>query len=177
MTCKCENSYITIEEADDYFLTRFGADIWQTLGPEDKMKALVTATKRIDNLPFVGYKCNPEQKLQFPRFFVDFTYALDFFVTAKVPQQVKDATAEEALSIVQYVDANGLEAFNGVINTDYQSLKLGDASITYGNGTSAAANASAGNAYGLLSEQAAKMLQGLIKTGFNMTNSVFYEQY
>lgn len=177
MTCKCDKSYITLEEANDYFLTRFGSDIWNTLSIEKQIQALVMATRKIDTLPYIGYKVNPNQKHQFPRYFVDYTYALDFFVTAEVPQQVKDATAEEALSIIQYVDVNGEEALNGAINTSMQSLKLGDASITYGNSKGLGAGGSATNPYGLYSDEAARLLSGFIKTGMNIQNPVFYEQY
>lgn len=178
MTCKCDKSYITIDEANEYFLTRFGAGLWNELSLEDKKKALITATRRIDCLPYIGYKVNPNQKHQFPRYFIDYTYALNYFVTAEVPQEVKDATAEEALSIVQYIEVNGEDAFNGAVNTNMQSLKLGDASITYGNGTNQlGAGGSATNSFGLYSDEAARLLSGFIKVGLNITNPRFYEVY
>lgn len=177
MTITSDNSYLTIEEANTYFAGRLGSDIWTELSETQKEQALITATKRIDMLPFIGYKCSPSQPLQFPRFFVDFSYALDFYTTAVVPQQVKDATAEEALTLVQYLDANGAEALNGAVNTNYQSLKLGDANITYGNGTSTAANTTANNNYGLLSNAAAGFLTGLVRAGFNIANPLFYEEH
>ena len=177
MTISHENSYLTIEEANEYFSGRLGSDIWTTLTETQKEQALITATKRIDTLPFIGYKCSPAQPLEFPRFFVDFSYALDFYTTAVVPKQIKNATAEEALTLVQYLDANGAEALNGAINTNYQSLKLGDASITYGNSTSSAANATANNSYGLLSDAAARFLNGLVRVGFNIVNPLYYEEH
>lgn len=177
MTCECDKSYITVAEADEYFYTRYGSDIWQTLPIEAKMKALVTATKRLDNLAYIGYKCNPLQKHQFPRYFVDFSYALDFYTTAEIPQNIKDATAEEALSIALFVEEYGEEAFNGIVNTNYQSMKLGDAQLTYGSGNNANSSVSAQNPYGLLSDAAAKMLQGFIRTGVNIQNPMYYEQY
>lgn len=178
MTCKCDKSYITVEEANEYFQTRYGADIWNTLSLEDKIKALVMATRKLDCLPYIGYKVNPNQQHQFPRYFVDYAYALDYFVTAETPQQIKDATAEEALSIVQYVDVNGEDALNGAVNTNMQSLKLGDASITYGSGSSAlGAGGSATNSYGLYSDEAARLLSGFIKVGVDITNPCFYESY
>lgn len=177
MTCKCDKSYITPDEANEYFQTRIGADIWYTLNLQQQMACLVTATKRIDSLPFIGYKVNPYQKLEFPRYFVDFSYALDFFVTAEVPQQVKDATAEEALSIAQYIDVNGLEAFNGAVNTNMQSLKLGDASITYGNGNQLGAGGSATNQWGLYSDEAARLLCGFIKVGVDIVNPIYFETH
>lgn len=177
MTISHDNSYLTIEEANEYFSGRLGSDIWTTLTETQKEQALRTATKRIDCLPFIGYKVNPYQKLQFPRYFVDFSFALDLFVTAEVPLQVKDATAEEALSIVQYIDVNGEDAFNGAVNTNMQSLKLGDAQITYGKGDTLGDGGSTSNQWGLYSDEAARLLCGLIKVGVNIVNPLYYEEH
>lgn len=179
MDCDCKNkSYLTIAEANDYFNTRYGGEFWSTLSLDAQKKALITATRRIDTLPFIGYKCSPYQPLQFPRYFVDFSYALDIYTTAIVPQAIKDATAEEALSIAQYIDVNGEDAFNGAISTNMQSLKLGDASITYGSGGSGTTSkGNATNSYGLFSDEAAKLLSGYIKVGLDIVNPRFYEVY
>ena len=169
MTCNCEKSYITCNEAVEYFMNRYGADIWQTLDLTGQRQALITATKHIDRLPFVGRKANQNQPLEFPRIYSSCS------IGTEIPQAIKDATAEEALSIVQYVDANGEDVFNGAENANFQSLKLGDATINYGSNSNSASNTV--NQYGLYSQEAYRILQGFIRVGYDIPNSRFYEVY
>ena len=91
---------------------------------------------------------------------------------ADIPQQLKDAVYEEALTTLQFIENNSQEVYNGAVESSYQSLKLGDASITYGSKSSTSTSNS-----GLLSKNAGDLLQGLIKVGFDISNPVFYEVY
>ena len=161
-----DNCYVTLDEANEYFSSRLGSDYWDTTDDTVKEKALITATKNIDKLPFTGCKQNPAQPLEFPRMWK--SYRTD------VPQQVKDAVCEEALCELQFIANNGEEVYNGALESNYQSLKLGEASITY-----AGSNGSSGTSKlynGLMSKNAAGLLQGLIKTGFNIENPVYFEE-
>ena len=62
-----KNTYVTIEEADEYFNEKLGADFWADLDETSKEKALVTASRQIDIQPFLGRKADPEQEMSFPR--------------------------------------------------------------------------------------------------------------
>ena len=161
-----KKSYISVDEADEYFLGRLGADFWETLDKSHKEKALVTATRKIDTLPFVGYKQNPKQPLQFPRFYYT---SCNLTQTDFIPQSLKDAVCEEALTTLQYIESNSEEVYNGAIQDNYQTLKLGDASITYGGSNNSNTSSN------LLSETAKHLLSGLIKTGFDIQVQRYYE--
>lgn len=169
------NSYVTLEEADTYFAQRLGADYWATLEDAQKEKSLITATKKIDRLPFIGYKQNPSQPLQFPRFYYN-SCSYNGLQIADIPPQLKEAVCEEALTELQYLEANSEDVFNNAMTGSYQALKLGDASITYGN-SSDGNQAGQTNYKGIMSQNAADLLQGLVKVGFNITNSYYYEVY
>ena len=172
------NSYVTLDEANEYFATRLGSDYWGTLDDVQKEKALITATKKIDRLPFIGYKQDPNQPLQFPRFYYATGCYCNGLQIADIPQQLKDAVCEEALTTLQYIENNSEDIYNGALSGNYQSLKLGDATITYGSGSgSNSSNGNSSNNYGLLSYTAYDLLQGLIKIGYNITNPVYYEGY
>ena len=62
------NSYIAIDEADTYFNNRVHSTSWTNSDGDSKAKALLTATKFIDNShSWDGTKVSPEQVLEFPR--------------------------------------------------------------------------------------------------------------
>jgi hypothetical protein len=140
------NSYVIVEEADAYFGARLGADAWEALETEaDKAKALIAATRRVDQeqfrgrlvKPLVGSSSSgPKQALQWPRWVtLDDGTTLDH---TQIPRIVKDGTCEEALALLaaladdQDLLANtGLEAFKNVavgsMNvTPRHSQKAGD---------------------------------------------------
>lgn len=59
--------YGTVAEADTYFGYKLYGSIWLANDPNNKVKALIEATVRIDNLNFIGSKTSDEQALQWPR--------------------------------------------------------------------------------------------------------------
>lgn len=65
-TSTTANSYCTVEEADSYFTYRFDSCLYPT-STLMKQKILVTASRRIDQEYFNGYKSNSARTLQFPR--------------------------------------------------------------------------------------------------------------
>lgn len=48
--------YGTLQGAQDYFTERLHSGLWDTVGLDDREKALKTATRRIDRLAYVGEK-------------------------------------------------------------------------------------------------------------------------
>ena len=48
--------YGTLQGAQDYFTERLHSELWDTVGLDDRTKALKTATRRIDRLAYVGEK-------------------------------------------------------------------------------------------------------------------------
>src|ERR1041385_7228772 len=84
------NSYVTLTEANDYFDDRLNAAEWNAATSDSKEKALITATRRIDEEQFVGYKVSNTQALKWPRFNVYDEDGLIFDSTT-IPERVKHA--------------------------------------------------------------------------------------
>lgn len=112
--------YGTIAEADRYFGVLLHAELWERTTPIRKYKALVSATKVIDNLRFAGRKNDSDQDLEFPRNDEE-----------EVPLAIRQACYEEALALLRGVDPV-TEYDNlfvktrgfGPIKTDYDSSRV-----------------------------------------------------
>lgn len=62
------NSYVTLEEANDYIRNKRGHNnVWDTLSEEGKKRVLIEATREIDIFNFTGEKYYEMQALSFPR--------------------------------------------------------------------------------------------------------------
>lgn len=83
------SNYVTLVEAQTYFDGRLGTDAWDSATDIDRTKALTMATKAINTLNFQGEKTDPVQTNQFPR-----------DGDTVVPQEIKDATCEVALALL-----------------------------------------------------------------------------
>ena len=59
--------YGTLTKADNYFGSMLEGQRWIYTERSKRIKALVSATKRIDRLNFLGEKTDSSQPLQFPR--------------------------------------------------------------------------------------------------------------
>lgn len=60
------NSYITVAEATTMFDEMYGAEDWATLGDDDKMRLLITASFQIDSITQSDKKAQSTQALNFP---------------------------------------------------------------------------------------------------------------
>ena len=121
------DSYITLAEADAYLAARFGAEAWEALGDELKEKALKQATRELDRHRFRSSKATTVQALQFPRW--DQEEAL-----TELPPCVKDACAEQALSLVVNSATGGRSERQKLRADGVQAWAVGDASETLGPG-------------------------------------------
>lgn len=102
------NSYVTVEEANDYFALSLHAAEWpQTSAGADLLKkqaALVSATRLLDAEQWVGSKATSAQALRWPRIW---TPAGDHFVddhagdVDRMPAKLKEATCDVALYLLQ----------------------------------------------------------------------------
>lgn len=120
-----ENSYVDVAEADAYFSDRLHSSAWETANIADKPKALIQATKAIEELSFNGYRYLETQALSFPRYeLVKDGVELD---PAVVPEQVKEAVFEYAIVMLSedYTAPNDLDQF--------ESVSLGSISIDVNN--------------------------------------------
>ncbi|HEX7048651.1 MAG TPA: DnaT-like ssDNA-binding protein [Longimicrobiales bacterium] len=117
------NSYVTTVEADAYFDERLHAEAWTAASADDRARALIQATRRLDQEEYRGVPRNPlkgtsengpTQALKWPRRAAEndegWVYEDDI-----IPTIVKHATMELALAYLS-ADADpladtGLEGF------------------------------------------------------------------
>lgn len=95
------NSYLTLQEANDYFASRLHAEAWAAASDPQKEAALIWATRLIDvQVLFNGIATSADQSLAWPRTSMlnQNGYAI---LSTVVPRQLKDATAELAFLLIQ----------------------------------------------------------------------------
>lgn len=141
-----ENSYVSVDEATAYFADRLFADEWES--SPDKEKLLIAATRRIDRLPFKGIKADRTQALEFPRALYSYSRGINpyhdplrdnlhtlpgWIVQQDVPQAVKDATCEEAISILKGAQEAAKRA--DLQRQGVTSFSLGSLSESYSGGS------------------------------------------
>lgn len=137
------NSYIDVSAAQTYFDNRLYPDIWNNASDDDKAKALIMASKKIDRLPVKGVKANYQQIMEFPRALmtdyrywqymsltINVLYNGYWYVEPEVTQPVKDAVCEEALALLQGIPKRLQLQRQGV-----KSFNMGGMSENYGSGT------------------------------------------
>lgn len=114
------NSYVTVAEADTYFLDRYGYDLWSPLSNTAKEQALVSACLQMDAMcEWYGYPTDPDQELAFPR---------DGETT--VPDAVKNAQCEIAYMIV--VKGSSLSEISvGAAENPLSELKAGSVGLKF----------------------------------------------
>lgn len=94
-------TYIDVIDATTYFQTRLNSSTWfdADVTDQDRLAALVTATRRIDNLNFMGSQALYGQLLQWPRLGLN----LD---PTTIPDDILIATCELAYALLDGADAN-----------------------------------------------------------------------
>lgn len=60
-------SYLAAADAQSYFNSRLNSSVWDDAVEADQEKALIMATRAIDQLNFIGCKSESTQLLEFPR--------------------------------------------------------------------------------------------------------------
>lgn len=87
--------YGSVEKADNYYALMLEGQRWNATDRLRKTQALVSATRRIDQLNFIGQKADPLQPLQFPR-----------GTDTLVPVAIEQACFELAQELLKGVDPN-----------------------------------------------------------------------
>jgi hypothetical protein len=109
-------SYVTVEDAENYFEFRLHASAWEDAENDDKCRALVTATRLIDRLNFAGLRTADYNRLQPINWLIpqprtldpsslpgqNFEFPRNGSVT--IPQDIVDAACEIALALLDGVD-------------------------------------------------------------------------
>jgi hypothetical protein len=94
------NSYVTLTEANDYCADRLNTTEWDAADNATREKALITATRRIDEETFLGLKTSITQALKWPRFNVTDEDGI-FFASDSIPERVKQAVYTTALELLK----------------------------------------------------------------------------
>lgn len=97
------NSYLTVDEANAYFADRVDAAAWTSADVPLKEQALVTASRMLNELIWVGVASADTQKLAFPRIGEYLEPILGKVVqldSAVVPDRIKAATCEQAYQLL-----------------------------------------------------------------------------
>ena len=89
------NSYLSIADADDFFLGRLYSTLWTDADDTLKEQALRTATRRLDMEKYYGEKSVSAQALKFPRY--DLGYLDGILLDGIIPNQLKEALCELAI--------------------------------------------------------------------------------
>ena len=129
------NSYVTVAEADAYFLTRYNTDNWRDLENKDKEKLLITATEHVDRIhQWVGSAVSSSQSLAWPR--TNATYydkRLGLTVSlgdAEIPNRIKNAVYEQAMHLLNN------PSILSQSNITFESISVGPISISDSNSKS-----------------------------------------
>lgn len=121
------NSYVDVGFADTFFDNRVNSGAWiNVVDSDDKTRALIMATDRIDQEKFRGSKASSTQRLNFPRSGISYDDGTPVPTTI-IPRQVCNATCEMALAILNagktdILSATGLEQF--------KDIRAGNVSLT-----------------------------------------------
>lgn len=127
MITKYVDSYVTIDEANQYFSSVLNSDEWDAADDIKKEKALKMATRQIDRLPFAGRKLDINQSLEFPRTTTNTAF------TDGIPNSIAYATCEQALFLLKGGSKRQELQQQGV-----KSYSLGDLSETFSDNLSPA---------------------------------------
>lgn len=107
--------YVNLSQAQAYFDERLNTLAWDSATDTDKVKALKTATRLINNLKFAGQRNLITQPNEFPRIFNS--------MSINVPQAIMDATCEIAYQLLDDVDINFEVGNTGVISESYSMVR------------------------------------------------------
>ena len=90
------NSYVSVQQAEDYFLYRNDSSLWPT-ATLHKQQLLVTATRRLQSERFRGNKTVATQSLMFPMYYIIDSMGYELSSTT-IPTAIIEATCELAYS-------------------------------------------------------------------------------
>lgn len=171
-----ENTYVTLEESDEYinaYYVKYAPlrVFWSVLDDDEKESYLRNSLTEIEALPFVGSKYRVSQKLAFPRIKQSggsgFAYPYGAFYGGSsdygvTPEEVKGAQVENALSLIgkecmAQTDKQFMimQSLGSMKNIKYNKREAGDV----GMGDDIKGGGGAGS-IGLTSKAAEKMLRG-----------------
>ena len=92
------NSYLTVAQADDLANLYLGTLSWAAATTDNKGRALIMATRYLDELRWIGEKASTTQALLWPR--TDAECGDWSYTSAEIPQPIKQATFDLAEALL-----------------------------------------------------------------------------
>lgn len=145
------NSYLSVADATTILNLRLGVDAWTSASTDDQGRALIMATKAIDSNRFQGYPISSAQALAFPR-------NIQKETSDTIPEDVKQACAEQALWVLQNASTGGQSDRQQLQAQGVSSYTIGNLSETFRGGFQ----------YGGLCSGSQRYLQGYISRTGNL---------
>lgn len=139
------NSYLTIAAADTIADTLLGTLAWSSATTDQKTRALITATRGLDTLNWIGSRTSTTQALDWPRTDASCD-GLDYADNA-IPAPIQNATFDLAnallsdSTLLQSPTGSTGELIPGIPNRDLSRLKLDVMEIEWRAGVSSASQA------------------------------------
>jgi hypothetical protein len=122
---KGTNSFVTRDEANTYFSDRIDISAWTSATDSQKDQSLVTATRMLNNMRWVGTAISEGQALAFPRTGTYYDPKLGYAATLPetVPDRINEATYELAYHLL---NNDGLLDDTGSV----ENLSVGQINLT-----------------------------------------------
>lgn len=132
------NSYLSVAGGDTLANLALGTLSWSSASNDDKGRALITATRHLDELEWAGYRASTAQALSWPRSGI----TLDgvSISSSTIPEQLEQATFDlaEALLTTPTLLSGGNTALGelipGIPNSSLQSASVDVVSVTFRQG-------------------------------------------
>lgn len=120
------NSYVTLAEFTAYCERRLNVTAFDDAEPDDKVRALLMAARRLDQEQWLGSRASTTQALAWPRSGApkrDADSWGTYYSTTEIPQAIKDAQCELALSLLDGFDDGEEDAIDS-FSADGVSVKF-----------------------------------------------------
>jgi len=121
------NSYGTLAEASTFIDTRLNRDAWEDADPADQERALISATRWLDEFDYIGDIATNTQALKWPRIDNDiFDLVWD---DDEIPPKLK--TAQFLFAFLELTPGVALSSDLGVSDGIISSLTVGPVTVRY----------------------------------------------
>jgi hypothetical protein len=128
------NSFIDEAFADQYLEDRLNAEAWAAADPDNRIRALMEATRELTRLAWIGQRTDEVQALSWPRFEAidpdtplsdDGFGSISFYPDDEIPDRIQNATAEYALEFIKSgsVDVAAIDPSAGIKRTKVDVLE------------------------------------------------------
>jgi hypothetical protein len=121
------NSYLTLSEAQSYADRDVNNADWDSATNDQRTRALLTATRNLDLVGFVGERATTTQALAWPR--KNFRTTEKTYTDTEIPAEIKQATWELANALIRDILVTGQTAGStslipGIPNSGLKRVKL-----------------------------------------------------